>query len=151
MSLDVTLISEHPVTRKGTGIFVRRAGATVELSLEEAREQWPDRADEIQEHETETNEVYTANITHNLGEMARAVSEDFYRALWRPEELKATQAMDILKILRGGIQVMETRSRELKKLNPENGWGTFDQLLTFARNYENACREWPTAKIEVDR
>ena len=151
MSLDVTLISETPVVRKGTGIFVRDKGATIELTVEQARERWPAKADEIEEHEIETNELYTANITHNLGEMARAVSEQFYQALWRPEDLKATQAMDLLKILRGGIQIMETRSRELRKLNPENGWGNFDQLLAFARKYENACREYPTAKIEVSR
>ena len=151
MSLDVTLTSDKAVQKKGTGIFVRMNGQTVELTLEQARERWPEKADQIEEVISETNEVFSGNITHNLTTMAAEVSERFYQAMWRPEELEAKQAMDIIEPLAAGIQTLEANPAKYKKLNPENGWGTYDQLLTFAKNYEAACREWPLTKIEVSR
>lgn len=151
MSLDVTLIADRPITKRSTGIFIRRNGATVELTLQEAREQWPERADLIEEHEVETHEVYTANITHNLGEMAAVVSENFYKALWRPEDIGAKQALDLILPITRGVQTLEANSRKFIALQPANGWGTYRQLLDFAKAYENACRTYPTAKVEVDR
>lgn len=149
MSLDVSLISKTPITKKSTGIFIRRDGATVELSADEARELYPNAT--IEENTIETNEVYTDNITHNLTEMAIEVGREFYQALWRPEELDTKTAMPLLPILRAGILKLEANPDHYKAFNPDNGWGNYDQLLTFAKNYEEACRKYPTARVEVSR
>jgi hypothetical protein len=39
-------------------------------------------------------EVYSDNITHNLGEMADAAG--IYKALWRPEEIGITKAAELV-------------------------------------------------------
>lgn len=149
MSLDVTLITDKPVKRKGTGIFARRKGATVELTATEAKRIYPDA--KIRERKYTTCEVFTANITHNLADMAMQVGPRFYQALWRPEEMQAEIAMDLIETINAGIQWMEANPERYKKFNPANGWGDFDQLLAFAKEYEEACRKYPTARIEVSR
>ena len=71
MSLDVYLKSPNPVAKQGTGIFMRIDGATRELTLEQAREYFPDANVELQQYEGDT--LYHANITSNLRQMATAV------------------------------------------------------------------------------
>lgn len=68
MSLDVYLISENPVVKKGTGIYKRINGETRELTIDEVSNRYPDNAIEKQEYKT--NEGFSANITHNLTKMA---------------------------------------------------------------------------------
>ena len=40
---------------------------------------------------------------------------------------------------------------EFKKYNPPNGWGSYEGLLKFVRDYRNACEDYPDAEIEVSR
>lgn len=149
MSLDITLICSIPVKRMSTGVFVRREGKTVELTKAEAEEAFPGTS--VEEHEIETNEVWSGNITHNLAEMAVEVGQQFYEALWRPEDLDTKTPLPLLPILRAGIQKLEANPKHFKAFNPDNGWGTYEQLLQFAKDYEDACRLHPTATIEVSR
>lgn len=95
--------------------------------------------------------VYDANITHNLNKMASAVSEFFYKAIWRPEEMDMKYAGDVVYELRKGVAVLACAPSHLKKLNPENGWGTYEDLLLFVVRYIEACEQHPTALIEVSR
>jgi hypothetical protein len=94
-------------------------------------------------------ECYRANITHNLGKMAQAC--DLYLAMWRPEEIGCVFARDIIDLLRQGIEKLISDPDEYKKLNPKNGWGDYEGLLKFAREYLQACRDYPEAKIYIDR
>ena len=75
MSLDVYLTEITPIKKKGTGVFIRKNGQTVELTIEEVKEKFPDA--EVEENEFETSEVFNYNITHNLTEMANAFDLDF--------------------------------------------------------------------------
>ena len=95
--------------------------------------------------------VYDANITHNLNKMASAVSEFFYKAIWRPEEMDMKYAQDVVYELRKGVAVLACAPSHLKKLNPENGWGDYEGLLLFVVRYIEACEQHPTALIEVSR
>ena len=98
---------------------------------------------------TEPHEVYTRNITHNLGKMAEAVG--IYQHLWRPEELGITKAKDLIEPLQKGLNKMLANPKRFKKLNPENGWGDFDGLANFVSNYLDACKRYPEADIHISR
>lgn len=147
MSLDVSLISKTPITKKGTGVFIRENGKNKELTVEEVREKFPNAV--IEENEFETECVFDANITHNLNKMADAAG--IYEACWRPEEIGATKASDIIQILEKGFEDMKARPEHFKKFDSENGWGTYKDFLLWVESYLNACREYPDAIIEVSR
>lgn len=149
MSLDVSLITGQRVFRKGgTGVFVRDDGKTRELSDQEVMEKFPNAIVNVQE-DYETNEVFTANITHNLGPMANA--SDLYEALWRPDEKGWKNAKDIIPILEAGLKDLIENPTAAKRFNPDNGWGSYEGLVKFVQNYLEACIAYPDAKIEVSR
>jgi len=74
-----------------------------------------------------------------------------YKALWRPEELEATRAEDILLILEKGYTDLKRKPEYFKKFNPENGWGSYDGLVSFVERYLDACKEYPKAIIYISR
>jgi hypothetical protein len=145
MSLDVYLISKTPITKKGTGVFVRQHGATKELTIEEIREKYPNAT--IEENEFETECVFHSNITHNLIPMAKEAG--IYEACWSPEEINATKASDIVPILEKGFNDLKARPEYFKLFDSENGWGIYVHFLPWMEAYLNACREYPDAIIEV--
>lgn len=101
--------------------------------------------------EVDDETVYSANITHNLGKMASAVSDFFYKAMWRPEELNAVYAQDIIHDLRSGTSRLVTSPIYYKQFDAPNGWGSYDNLVAFAINYIEACQKYPNAKVKVWR
>lgn len=93
---------------------------------------------------------YDANITHNLNKMAAAVG--LYIPLWRPEEGGYKLAMDLFAPLNEGIAKLLARGKdELRQYEPRNGWGTYENLLSFATQYLEACKANPDAEISVSR
>lgn len=147
MSLDVSLLAKKPTKKSGTGVYVRDNGKTRELTIGEVREKFPDA--EVAPQEYETDEVYTANITHNLGTMADKAG--VYYAMWRPEEKGWTHAKQLISPLEAGLEALKADPSAFRKLNPDNGWGSYDGLVEFVEGYLEACREWPDAEIEVSR
>lgn len=147
MSLDVYLKNPTKFTTKGTGIFVRRHGSSVELSLEEAKELYPDIT--IQEQEFEVDDLFHSNITHNLAEMADQAG--IYRALWRPEEIGITEAHQLIVPLCNGLNKLKSDRKWFETFNPDNGWGSYDLLVRFVSIYLDACCSFPDAKVEVSR
>jgi hypothetical protein len=95
------------------------------------------------------SEVYSANITHNLGEMAEAAG--LYKAMWRPDEIGVTEAAQLIPILEDGLAKLEAEPGRFRAMNPPNGWGTYEGLLRCARDYLEACKKHPNGVIEVDR
>lgn len=151
MSLDVYLITkESRIKKASSGIFVRENGQTKEITQEEWNERNPNREPvKFEQEETETNEVYSATITHNLNTMA--VEAGIYEHLWRPDEIKITKAKELIEPLRQGLHNLKSEPERYKKFNPENGWGSYDGLVKFVDNYLNACYEYPDADVEVSR
>lgn len=147
MSLDVSLLGKTPIKKSGTGVYIRDNGKTRELTVEEVKERFPDA--EVAPQEYETDEVYTANITHNLNTMADRAG--VYYALWRPDEKGWTHAKQLISPLEAGWEALKAKPEAFKKLNPDNGWGTYNGLVKFVEEYLEACREWPDAEIEVSR
>jgi hypothetical protein len=151
MSLDVYLTVESKIKKTPTsGIFIRENGETKEISREEWDKRYPGREPvKVVNNEEGTNEVYSANITHNLNTMADKAG--IYEALWRPEEINITKAAFLIVPLRMGLERLKANPDEFKKYNPKNGWGTYEGLVQFVEKYLEACRNYPNAKIEVSR
>lgn len=141
MSLDLYIISEKPVKHKGTGVFIRENGKNVELSPERAKELYPNK--EFPEFETEDDEYWHDNITHNLNKMAmqcvyshNGIQYSLYRMLWRPEETgllddgnKLTRAY--ITILFNLLNELQLHKEKYAIYNPTNGWGSYKELLDF--------------------
>jgi len=94
-------------------------------------------------------EVFSENITHNLGEMADKAG--IYYALWRPEEKGWVYAKDIIKVLEKGVWKLERDPVKYKKYNSPNGWGMYEHFVPFAKDVLEACKKYPSAKIYISR
>lgn len=96
-----------------------------------------------------TAELFSGNITHNLSTMAKAAG--LYRALWRPDEIPASSAGDLIIPLDRGLSVLLSNPKEFQKLNPSNGWGDYEGLVRFVTEYLEACRKFPHAMVSACR
>lgn len=99
--------------------------------------------------------IYENNITHNLTKMADSVllsnGKSLYEILWRPEENGYTKACDILLLLHEGMIELTSFPERYKPYNPENGWGSYDNLVEFVSSYYIACLKNPEAELGVSR
>jgi hypothetical protein len=105
--------------------------------------------DEGKTHTEVDEEVYWANITHNLGEMAAMAG--IYKALWRPEEINKTKAGEIVSLLEKGLAELKARPEYFEQFNSTNGWGLYEHFVPFVEEYLEACKEYPDAIIEISR
>jgi hypothetical protein len=105
--------------------------------------------DEGKTYTEDYEEVYWANITHNLGKMAGEAG--IYEALWRPEEIGKTKANEIIELLQKGLADLKARPEHFETFNSPNRWGMYEHLVPFVEKYLEACKEYPDAIIEVSR
>lgn len=94
-------------------------------------------------------DVYSANITHNLRDMA--IEAGIYQHLWRPEELGLTKAGDLIQPLTVGLALLKSDPPRFEKFNSSNGWGLYVHFVPFVEKYLLACIENPNAEIRVSR
>jgi hypothetical protein len=119
--------------------------------------------------EPKKEEMYSANITHNLGDMASEAG--IYEALWRPYRLKEgynipeddhnaeykfeeenpVRAFEIIPIIEKGLKDMLARSEHYKTFDSPNGWGLYVHFIPFIERYLEALRKYPESFIECDR
>jgi hypothetical protein len=92
---------------------------------------------------------YEFNITHNLARMAKEAG--IYECLWRPEEVGAKRAGDVIETLRAGLEKLKADPEYYKQFNAENGWGTYEHLVMFVKNVLDSCVKDPKQKIKVSR
>ena len=98
---------------------------------------------------TLTQSVYSANITHNLGDMAREAN--IYEALWLAEEMGYYHASDLINPLSKGLALLVADPERFEKFNSPNGWGMYKHFVNFVAQYLAACIENPDAQISVNR
>lgn len=96
-----------------------------------------------------SDELFSKNITHNLGNMADAAG--IYKHLWRPDEIQVTKASELVEPLADGLQKLLADPAHYETFNPENGWGTYEGLVRFVREYLEACRDNPDARVSASR
>jgi len=99
--------------------------------------------------EVKPTEIFEANITHNLGEMAEAAG--IQKALWRPEEIGITKAKQLIMPLTNGLAMLRSDPKRFKKFDDPNGWGTYDHFVPWLKKYMNACAQHPEATVRVSR
>ena len=123
--------------------------------------------DMVNFHE-EKEQLYTANITHNLNVMAEQAG--IYKALWRPYQLHKDYvhiedynkemlfedsvtiiASDIIDIIEQGLDLLKNRPDYFSKFNAENGWGKYVNFVPFVEKYLEALKQYPDSLVEVDR
>lgn len=148
MSLDVHLYAEQERPIR-SGIFVREQGQTREITRAEWDEKFPTREPVVVASTGEDYEVYSSNITHNLGKMAREAG--IYDALWRPDENGIEIAYQLIESLLTGLKRLKAEPEHFKQFNPANGWGDYDGLVRFTENYLEACQAYPTARVYASR
>ena len=95
------------------------------------------------------DEVFSQNITHNLGKMADAAR--IYQIVWRPEENGITHAKQLIEPLRKAIAEMKADPARFKAHNSPNGWGTYENFVPWLERYLEACEKYPEATVEVSR
>ena len=97
----------------------------------------------------ETEDLYEANITHNLTRMASEAG--LYFALWGPEERGWTKARDLIEPMTAGLRTLESDESRFRVFDAPNGWGRYEHLVRFTRAYLAACVEHPDADVRVSR
>lgn len=88
-------------------------------------------------------EVFYKNITHNLSKMAKAVDYNFYETIWKGSQFILPKDIFILK---NGLEKLLNNKNFYKNFEPSNGWGTYEDLVSFVEDYINALEEFPDAK-----
>jgi len=99
--------------------------------------------------ETKPTEVFWANITHNLTEMANAAG--IYTHLWRPEDIGITLASELIAPLEIGLAAMKADPDKYREYDSPNGWGTYDDFVPWIERYIEACKQNPDAEVSVSR
>jgi hypothetical protein len=74
-----------------------------------------------------------------------------YSILWRPDEQNLSTAGQLIPYLEEGLKYLEENPDYLKAFNPQNGWGSYEGLVEFVRDYLAACKKWPSAEIHISR
>jgi len=125
--------------------------------------------DEGKTLEREDELLYDANITHNLGEMAREAG--IYEALWRPHRLKdgydipyddhkaewefedscEIKTTDITDIIERGLADLKANPEYFKQFDSPNGWGLYKNFVPFVEKYLEALKMYPDGIVRVDR
>lgn len=89
-------------------------------------------------------QIYDSNITYNLADIYYKCIDGGFKSL---KEKTCKQA---LPILNKAIENMIENEKEYRKLEPSNGWGTYEGLLEELRELRACCEENPDGIIEVD-
>lgn len=90
-------------------------------------------------------EIFESNITYNLAPM-------YYKCIDEELGLRKLNKMNCekaLPILNSAINDLVKNKIEYEKLNPDNGWGSYDFLLEELKKMRNCCEDNPDGIIEV--
>lgn len=116
-----------------------------------------------------TEPLYRGNITHNLAKMAEKAG--VYNALWRPyrlvdgydtlngdydSEMKFEESVnicanDLIDIIEKGLIDLKNRPDYYKQFNSPNGWGIYENFVSFIEKYLLALKEFPESIVSVWR
>jgi len=100
----------------------------------------------IDEDTFETSEIYSRNITHNLTGMWNKAG--IYDSLYNSHRMRPKE---IIGLLRSGLAHMEDNPAEYRLLEPENGWGSYENALEFLRDVIAICSRYPNATIGISK
>ena len=90
-------------------------------------------------------EIYEANVTYNLADM-------YYKCIDKDKGFRKLDGMnckEALPIIENAIKDMLNNADEYRKLNPKNGWGSYEGLLKVLQEMRICCESNPDGKIEI--
>lgn len=90
-------------------------------------------------------EIFSRNITHNLGKMASEAG--IYEALWHPDRKGWKIASDVVEVLEKGLTDLKSRPDFFKTFDSPNGWGIYEHFIPFVEAVLAACKNNPAATI----
>ena len=105
--------------------------------------------DEGKTYEEDEDELFSANITHNLVGMAKEAG--IYEVCWRPENIPNVKAKDIIPTLEKGLSDMKARPEHYKKFDNPNGWGLYVHFVPWLEAYLHQCKLLPEALVSASR
>lgn len=83
------------------------------------------------------------NMTSNVGPMYHAAGG------LQIGDLDKKTAVEVLDKVRPAYAYMLTHPDEMRALEPENGWGTYEDALKFLREIIATCLDHPECFVEV--
>lgn len=90
------------------------------------------------------------NVTYNLSPMLSEAGWSWPdRQVWSKEYLEGATAADIGEKAMYVLRNLEGDPERFKALNPPNGWGDYDGLVSVWRNFVETIREHPEGRIGV--
>ena len=90
-------------------------------------------------------EIYESNVTYNLADM-------YYKCIDKEQGFKKLNGMnykEALPIINNAIQDMLNNADEYRKLNPKNGWGSYEGLLKVLQDMRACCESNLDGTINV--
>lgn len=110
---------------------------------------WLEAETDVGGSEPHLVELFSAYVTHNLSHMAEEAG--IYKHLWRPDEAGVTQASQLIEPLETGLALLKNDPARFQKLNPANGWGIYEDFVSWVEEYLTACKKYPKSTILVSR
>jgi hypothetical protein len=86
---------------------------------------------------------YVGNITYNIAPMVKKACGMTFL------DMEGKIATEVAQILKKGMVAMIERPEEFEALNPDNGWGNFEDLLSYMKLFWSLCRKHPSCVVEV--
>lgn len=97
--------------------------------------------------------VCDVNVTHNLVPMAKIAG--LYGPMWLGHNLMGYPAAEARELVQamcvGVLQLLKMNTEEIRRYTPENGWGTYTDLLVAALKILLSCIEYPAGRISISR
>lgn len=90
-------------------------------------------------------EVFDANITHNLAEMARRLGVG---VLWEVDRIEVSK---VRPLAHAAIDKILARPTTFRALDAENGWGRTEHMVHFLHRLVRACDQYPDGFLEMRR
>jgi len=84
------------------------------------------------------------NYTHNCNGMLRTAGFEEW-----PYDVKSMRGTTFAEKLSKTVEQMEKEPGEYRKMDPKNGWGSYDTLLPILKDMLEVARQYPSAFWEV--
>lgn len=91
-------------------------------------------------------EVFSVNITHNLGKMAARCG--IYHLLWHPEN-ETEIAGEAVEPLMDALALLKGNETFFRRFDAPNGWGRYEHFVKFVENVAKGCSEHRKATIHA--
>ena len=104
---------------------------------------------DLGEDELTRLEVFSYNMTHNLGTMADEAG--VYKTLWRPDENGYVYAASAVHNLTKALTLLKENPEFYKGFEPDNNWGTYEGFVAAVQSILEACERYPKARIHACR